>query len=296
MDLDAWLSEREGGGSVSVLSSSSDGGEAQTLSSPPPPPVPGVYAIFDSESRLQHVGYARDAVRAVRAAREAVGGTRASSIRAKLFAPGRGKMVGRAELSSLANSWLSDSDSSSPPPPGNTSAEAALWAGGGGGVAAVSGSSELPSSSSASSSLSSSSDAEDPSLVVVAPATAARGMTPAQAALHADRKDKLEKAMGVKKKEEELKAEAAREERAARLAGGAAAVGDDDDGLHVVSRPHIVLFHTFVGEIFAGYFAVVLGESYTISGRAVNFRVKLDLFVCRRVSDVYFVTIDSLFL
>jgi Fe-S cluster biogenesis protein NfuA len=36
-------------------------------------------------------------------------------------------------------------------------------------------------------------------------------MTPAQAALHADRKDKLEKAMGVKKKEEELKAEAARE-------------------------------------------------------------------------------------
>jgi len=48
-------------------------------------------------------------------------------------------------------------------------------------------------------------------LVVVAPATAARGMTPAQAALHAERKDKLEKAMGVKKKEEELRAEAARE-------------------------------------------------------------------------------------
>lgn len=36
-------------------------------------------------------------------------------------------------------------------------------------------------------------------------------MTPAQAALHAERKDKLEKAMGVKKKEEELRAEAARE-------------------------------------------------------------------------------------
>ena len=169
------------------------------------------------------MGYARDAVRAVRAAREAVGGDRASSIRARLFAPGRGKMVGRAELSGLAAEWLaeeaaassSSSPGSPPPPPGNTSAEAALWAGGGGGVAAATSSSsfqEASSPSSASSaSASSSFDADETSAVVVAPATAARGMTPAQAALHAERKEKLEKAMGVKKKEEELRLEAARE-------------------------------------------------------------------------------------
>ena len=204
--LESWLSDREGG---KAASSAADDGEAEAAA--PPPPVPGVYAIFDSGSKLQHVGYARDAVRAVRAAREAVGEQRAHSIRAKLFAPGRGKMVGRAELSGLAAAWLADeaaSSSSSSPPPGNTSAEAALWAGGGGGVAAASSSSSEASSSSLSSI--SSSDAEEGS-VVVAPATASRGMTPAQAALHADRKEKLEKAMGVKKKEEELKAEAARE-------------------------------------------------------------------------------------
>ena len=113
---------------------------------PPPPPVPGVYAIFDADFSLQHVGYARDAVRAVRAAREAVGGDRARSIRARLFAPGRGRMVGRAELSGLAAAWLAEGAAAAPagsaPPPGNTSAEAALWAGGGGGVAAAPSSSE----------------------------------------------------------------------------------------------------------------------------------------------------------
>lgn len=204
--LEEWLREREG----NVSASGADSGDGPQ--DPPPPPVPGVYAIFDADSSLQHVGYARDAVRAVRAAREAVGGDRARSIRARLFAPGRGRMVGRAELSGLAAAWLAEGAAAAPagsaPPPGNTSAEAALWAGGGGGVAAA------PSSSEASSSAlsSSSSDADESGGgVVVAPATAARGMTPAQAALHAERKEKLEKAMGVKKKEEELRAEAERE-------------------------------------------------------------------------------------
>jgi len=84
--------------------------------------VAGAFEVSDAAGRPQFISFARDAVSAVRGARDRAGPTRAAGVRAALVSRA---LVSRAALEATAAAWLAAAPS---PPPGNGS-DAALFAG-----------------------------------------------------------------------------------------------------------------------------------------------------------------------
>jgi len=82
----------------------------------------GVYAVFDSDRRLQLVSYSRNCVLALRAHLAQAGPTRAAWVRVMVFA--NKAMCSRANLEAEAAAWLRASGPALPPGNGP---EAALW-------------------------------------------------------------------------------------------------------------------------------------------------------------------------
>jgi hypothetical protein len=64
----------------------------------------GVYALYDASGSMQFVGYARDAVDAVRRQRDGVGDARANKVRVAVFA--NKAMATRQNLRAEADRWI----------------------------------------------------------------------------------------------------------------------------------------------------------------------------------------------